>query len=153
MQNLFNGLSVTHRIHHSLIYRMVSLDGVSPTEQAVRPSPTAATTCFGIATGAHHGCSLLTATFEEMGPTLLPICDHSRAGEIAGAISGFPSRVQRRGTAATPRRGTCCADALFGRDAGRGGRSYVCCDMTQVLDIDPRTARRCLHAGLLHAGV
>jgi hypothetical protein len=43
--------------------------------------------------------------------------------------------------------------ALFGRDAGHHGRSYVHHDMTHVLDIDPRIARRCLHAGLLQAGV
>lgn len=41
---------------------------------------------------------------------------------------------------------------LFGRDAERGGRSYVGHDMIQVLDIDPRIARHCLHAGRLQAG-
>ena len=39
--------------------------------------------------------------------------------------------------------------ALFGRDAGRRGRSYGSHDMVHVLDIDPRIARRCLHAGRL----
>jgi hypothetical protein len=43
-------------------------------------------------------------------------------------------------------------DALFGRDAGHGGRSYVHYDMTQLLNIDPRIARHCLHAGRLQAG-
>jgi hypothetical protein len=42
--------------------------------------------------------------------------------------------------------------AFFGRDTGRGGTSYGRCDMTHVLDIDPRIARHCLHAGLLQAG-
>ena len=42
--------------------------------------------------------------------------------------------------------------ALFGRDTGHGGRSYGRHDMIHVLDIDPRIARRCLHAGRLQAG-
>jgi hypothetical protein len=93
MQNLFNCLSVINRLHRSLICRMVSLDGAFPREQAVRPSPTAATIHFKIATGAHHGCSLLTATFGEMEPTLLPICDHCRDGEVARVIQGLPITI------------------------------------------------------------
>ena len=44
------------------------------------------------------------------------------------------------------------AGVLFGRDTGRSGRSYGDHDMIHVLDIDPRIARRCLHAGRLQAG-
>jgi hypothetical protein len=37
-------------------------------------------------------------------------------------------------------------------DTGNGDRSYGGHDMTHVLDIDPRIARCCLHAGRLQAG-
>ena len=45
------------------------------------------------------------------------------------------------------------AGVLFGRDTARSGRSYGDHDMIHVFDIDPRIARRCLHAGRLQAGV
>ena len=41
---------------------------------------------------------------------------------------------------------------LFGRNTGHGGRPYVGYDMTHAFEIDPRIARRCLHAGRLQAG-
>ena len=77
---------------------------------------------------------------------------------------GIRLRPQKRSRGALPRAeraprwpdrepwGILSGRALFGRATGRGGRSYVHYDMTDVLNIDPRIARRCLHAGLLQAG-
>ena len=73
-----------------------------------------------------------------------------RSQNDRAALSPRAERAPRR-----PNRepwGILSGRALFGRATGRGGRSYVHYDMTYVLNIDPRIARRCLHAGLLQAG-
>ncbi|MGX9426198.1 MULTISPECIES: hypothetical protein [Bradyrhizobium] len=42
--------------------------------------------------------------------------------------------------------------ARFRRNGDGAMWGYVECIMTYVVDIDPRIARFCLHAGRLHAG-